>query len=78
MNNADFTIHLSNCHKPNRNETKDGKIEQLPVNLLCLKSKISDNLQTNTDDQTGEDAYYYYWLTLNLSGEENTQNTTVP
>ena len=43
-----------------------------PVNLLCLKSKISDNLQTNTEDQTGEDAYYYYWLTLNLSGEENT------
>ena len=37
MNDADFTIHLSNYHKPNQNETKDEKNEQLQVNLLRLK-----------------------------------------
>ena len=72
INDADFTIRLSNCHKPNRNETKDEKIEQLQGNLLCIKSKITDNLQANTEDQTGEDMYYYYWLALDLSGQENT------
>ena len=72
MNNADFTICLSNSHKPNWNETKDEKIEQLQANLLCLRSKITDNLQANIKDQTDEDMYYYYWSPLDLSGEKNT------
>ena len=72
MNDTDFTIRLSSYHKPNRNKTKDEKIEQLQANLLCLKSKITDNLQVSIEDQTGEDTYYYYWSALDLSGEENT------
>ena len=72
MNNTDFTICLSNSHKPNQNETKDEKIKQLQANLLCLRSKITDNLQVNIKDQTDEDTYYYYWSALDLSGEKNT------
>ena len=60
MNDADFTICLSNCHKPYQNETKDEKIEQLQANLLPLKSKITHNLQANIEDKTGEDMYYHY------------------
>ena len=32
---------------------------------------MTENLESNIRDQTGEDTFYYHWFTLDLSGKSN-------